>query len=76
MLTVIAAADKKNLSELVLVADLILSKLPLKGFISFMDLTDLGLNADYVIYLLYDPGQIIWFLNFNYLISIMKTITS
>ena len=69
-------ADKKNLSELVLVADLILSKLPLKGFISFMDLTDLCLNADYAIYLLYDLGQIIWFLNFNYLISIMKTITS
>ena len=41
-------ADKKNLSELVLVADLILSKLPL---------TDLGLNADYAIYLLYDLGQ-------------------
>ena len=59
MLTVIATADKKNLSELVLVADLILNKLPLKGFISFMDLTDLGLNADYAIYLLYDLGQII-----------------
>ena len=56
MLTLIAMADKKNLSELVLVADLILSKLPLKGFISFMDLTDLGLNADYAIYLLYDLG--------------------
>ena len=48
MLTLIALADKKNLSELVLVADLILSKLPL---------TDLGLNADYAIYLLYDLGQ-------------------
>lgn len=69
-------ADKKNLSELILVADLILSKLPLKGFISFMDLTDLGLNADYAIYLLNDLGQIIWLLNFNYLISLMKTIIS
>lgn len=71
MLTFIARADKENLFELVLIAIFFYSaKETLKGFITlrycnelessgFLGPTNLGLNADYAVYLSYDFEKII-----------------